>query len=200
MSTAAHFSLDHYEHMVEVGAFSGEFEKRLELLRGEIVMMSPIGPPHHNCLMLLTDWSYEVLPREKIAVSVQGPIRVPPSDSEPQPDLVWAVRRDYSKLHAEPHEILLLVEVADTSLETDRSEKLEIYAEAGIQEYWIVNLIEEQVEVYRNPAGRTYQERATYRGDAEIRPLAVPSAALQPSRLFGEWDSSAISPQFHADG
>src|SRR4051812_12050401 len=127
MRTIAHFSLDHYEHMVEVGAFSGEFEKRLELLRGEIVMMSPIGPRHHNCLILLTDWSYEVAPREKVVISVQGPIRIPAIDSEPQPDLVWSVRRDYSKIHAEPHEVALLVEVAETSLETDRGEKCEIY-------------------------------------------------------------------------
>jgi Uma2 family endonuclease len=185
MSTVAHFSLDHFEHMVEVGAFTGKFEKRLELLRGEIVMLSPIGPPHHNCLILLTDWSYEVVPREKFAISVQGPIRIPASDSEPQPDLVWVVRRDYSKVHAEPHEVLLLVEVADTSLETDRREKLEIYAEAGIQEYWIVNLIDEQIEVHRKPNGRTYHERSVYRGNAKISPLTLPSAILQPSRLFG---------------
>jgi len=70
MSTIAHFSLDHYELMVEVGAFSGSFEKRLALIRGEIVMMGPIGPGHHNCLILLTDWSYQVVPTAEIAVSV----------------------------------------------------------------------------------------------------------------------------------
>jgi Uma2 family endonuclease len=186
MSTVANFTLDHYEHMVEVGAFSGEFEKRVELLRGEIVSMSPIGPPHHQCVILLTDWSYEVVPRERIVISVQGPVRIPAGNSEPQPDLVWAVRRDYSKLHAEPHEIMLLVEVADTSLETDRTEKLEIYAEAGIQDYWIVNLIDEQIEVHRKPSGRTYQERKVYREKAAIQPLALPTATLKPSQLFGE--------------
>jgi Uma2 family endonuclease len=71
-------------------------------------------------------------------------------------------------------------------METDRREKLEIYAEAGIQEYWIVNLIDEQIEVYRKPSGPTYQEQSVYRGAAEVRPLALPSAVLQPSRLFGE--------------
>jgi hypothetical protein len=133
MSTVANFTLDHYEHMVEVGAFSGGFEKRVELLRGEIVSLSPIGPPHHQCVIVLTDWSYEVVPRDKMVICVQGPVRIPISDSEPEPDLVWAVRRDYSKLHAEPHEVLLLVEVADTSLDVDRGEKLEIYARRGFR-------------------------------------------------------------------
>jgi Uma2 family endonuclease len=185
MSTVASFTLDHYEHMVEVGAFSGEFEKRVELLRGEIVSMSPIGPPHHQCLILLTEWSYDVVPRQKMVVSVQAPIRIPPTESEPQPDLFWAVRRDYSTCHAEPREVMLLVEIADTSLETDRGEKLEIYAEAGIQEYWIVNLVDEQVEVHRKPSGRAYQERQVYRQNATINPLALPTATLRPSQLFG---------------
>jgi Uma2 family endonuclease len=185
MSAIASFTLDYYEHMVAVGAFSGEFAKRVELLRGEIVSRSPIGPPHHHCAILLTEWSYEVVPREKLVISVQGPVRIPASDSEPEPDLVWAVRRDYSKLHAEPHEVRLLVEVSDTSLAVDRGEKLEIYAEAGISEYWIVNLIDEQIEVYRDPQGRSYQEHSIHRGDVDVHPLALPAASLKPSHLFG---------------
>jgi Uma2 family endonuclease len=185
MSTVANFSLDHYEHMVAIGAFAVPFQKRVELIRGEIVAMSPIGPPHHHYLTLLTDWSYEIVPLANMAIRVQGLVRMPMSDSEPEPDLVWALRRDYSKLHPEPHEVLLLVEVADSSLEVDRGDKLGLYAEAGIADYWIVNLIDEQIEVYRRPSGRSYQESAVYRGDAAIHPLALPGAALHPSRLFG---------------
>jgi Uma2 family endonuclease len=184
MSTVAHFSLEQYEHMVEVGAFSGADEKRLELLRGEIREMSPIGFIHSQVVTLLTDWSYEVVPRERMVIRVQNPIRVLGSDSEPQPDLVWAQRRAAADHHPAPGDVLLLVEVADTSLQDDRGEKLEIYAEAGIADYWIVNLIGQQIEVYRNPSGRTFQEQSIYRGDAEIHPLALPMAALRPSRLF----------------
>ena len=184
MSTVASFSLKHYEHMVDVGAFTGEFQKRIELLGGEIVMMSPIGPEHHHCLMLLTDWSYQVVPLDKIAIGVQGPIRIPESDSEPEPDLLWLARRNFSNLHAEPHEVKLLVEVADTSLEADRTEKMSIYAEAGIPDYWIVNLVDKQIEVYRNPSGTSYQQRLTYQGDEATHPLALPQAKLTPSQLF----------------
>ncbi|MCE9546069.1 MAG: Uma2 family endonuclease [Planctomycetia bacterium] len=189
MSTIAHFSLDHYEHMIEVGAFSGEYKKHVELIRGEIVTMNPIGPSHSDVLTLLTDWSYQVVPLAKMAIRGQQPIRIPVSDSEPEPDLIWAIHHDdskryYSKRHPEPHEVLLLVEVADSSLEVDRGAKLGVYAEAGIGDYWIVNLIDEQIEVYRNPAGRSYQEKTIFRGDTPLQPLALSTATIQPSRLF----------------
>jgi Uma2 family endonuclease len=184
MITTAHFSLKHYEHMVAVGAFAGEFEKHVELLRGEIVTMSPIGPSHLVVVGRLNRWSYQVTPVETIEIVSQGPVRIPSSDSEPEPDLVWVIQRDYLNRHAEPHEVLLLVEVADSSLAADRGLKLEIYAEAGIAEYWIVNLIDQQIEVYRNPAGGDYQDKSIFRGDALLAPLALPSASLQPSWLL----------------
>jgi Uma2 family endonuclease len=184
MTGNVQFSLAHYEHMVAVGAFSGKFEKRLELLRGEIVRMNPIGPPHSQVLIRLMDWSYQVVPLAKMAVCGQGPIRVPASDSEPEPDLVWTVQGDFSNRLPEPHEVLLLVEVADTSLDIDRSVKLGIYAEAGIADYWIVNLIDEQIEVYRKPVGREYQDRSVFRGDTPVKPLALPTAAITPAQLF----------------
>jgi Uma2 family endonuclease len=185
MSTVAHFSLDHFEHMVEVGAFSGPYQKRLELIRGEIIEMTPIGTGHSNCVTLLTDWSYEVAPRERIMIRSQNPVRLPINDTEPQPDVVWVTRKDYSKIHPGPKDILLIIEVADSSLEFDRGEKLGIYAEAGILDYWIVNLIDEQIEVYRNPVGRKYQDSSDYRGDAEISPVSDLKAIFQPSHLFG---------------
>jgi len=184
MSTVTYFSLDHYEHMVALGAFSGEFEKNVELLRGEIITTNPIGPLHGDVQTLLLDWSIDVVPRSTIAIREQLPIRIPAGDSEPQPDLVWAVRRRYSQRHPEAHEVLLLVEVAESSLPVDRGVKLSVYAEAGIADYWIVNLIDQQIEVYRNPAGRDYQDRSIIRGVSSVSPLALPTATLQPSRLF----------------
>lgn len=179
------FSLDHYEHMVAVGAFSGEYEKNVELIRGEIVAMNPIGPPHGHIQTLLLDWSIQVVPLSTMAIREQLPIRVPVSGSEPQPDLVWAVRRDYSQRHPEPREVLLLVEVAESSLILDRGVKLGVYAEAKIADYWIVNLVDKQIEVYRTPVGREYQDKLIFRGDTPVSPLALPTASIQPSRLFG---------------
>ena len=183
MSTVAHFSLDHYEHMVEVGAFAGQFEKRVELIRGEIVQRTPINVAHANCVTILTEWSYQSADLNRMMIRVQNPIRIPANNSEPEPDVVWVNRKPYSR-HPEPADTLLLIEVADSSLDFDRNEKLEVYAESGIVEYWIVNLIDEQIEVYRNPKGHAYQEQTVHRGDAEIHPLVHPAATLRDSRLF----------------
>jgi Uma2 family endonuclease len=114
------------------------------------------------------------------------PIRIPATQAEPEPDLVWVRRTSTRERPPEPDQVALLIEVAESSLEYDRSIKLPAYAEAGIVDYWIVNLVDEQIDVYRKPSGRAYEEHSVYRGDAEIHPLALSIATLQPSRLFGE--------------
>ena len=181
----ARFSLEHYEHMVAVGAFDPPYNIPIELIQGELLMMSPVGPPHRHFLRLLTDWSYEVVPKDQIAVHIQSPIRIPSVRSEPEPDLVWTPRRDYLQQHPGPDDVLLLIEVSESSLAYDRQVKLPNYSLAGISDYWIVNLVDEQIEVYRNPLGRDYQDKSIHRGNVEIHPLALPTAALLPSRLFG---------------
>ena len=163
MSTIAHFTLAHYEHMVEVGSFSGPFRKRVELLRGEIVEMSPIGTEHAETIDRLMEWSISVTTKQPVRIRIQNPIRIPANDSEPEPDVAWVTRKNYSDRHPEPQETLMIVEVADTSLAVDRGEKLSVYAEAEIADYWIVNLLDRQIEVYRNPSGKTYQSSTIYR-------------------------------------
>lgn len=180
----AKFSLEHYEHMTRIGAFDPPFDIPVELMEGEIVMMSPIGEPHSQVVIALTEWSYEVLDRKRYVVRVQIPIRIPATQGEPEPDLVWVRRTRSREKPPEPDQVALLMEVAESSLAYDREVKLPTYALARIPEYWIVNLIDEQIEVYRNPSGRAYQDESVHRGDAEIHPLALPSATLQPSRLF----------------
>ncbi len=184
MSTVAHFSLEHYERMVALGAFEAPFRKRLELIRGEIVETSPIGSEHAFIIDQLTQWSIKATIDQPIWIRSQNPIRIPVSDSEPEPDLVWAVRRSYADRHPEPHEVLLVVEVADTLLPVDRGEKLTVYAEAGIPEYWIVNLLDRQIEVCRTPSGGTYKTSATHRGAEAVGPLALPEAKLVVASLF----------------
>lgn len=184
MATVAHFSLEHYERMVKLGAFDAPFRMRLELIRGEIVEMSPIGTEHSYIIDLLNNWSVRVTMDHSIWVRVQNPIRIPVSDSEPEPDVVWAARKNYADRHPEPQEVLLVIEVAESSLAFDRGDKLAVYAEAGIQEYWVVNLIDRQIEVHRDPSGKTYRTSTVHRGTEAASPLALPEAKLLPASLF----------------
>lgn len=182
----AKFSLEHYEHMIQVGAFDPPFDIPVELLEGEIVMMSPIGEPHSQAIIALNEWSYEVVDRKRFMIRVQMPIRIPVTQGEPEPDLVWVRRTSSRERPPEPDQVALLIEVAESSLAYDREVKLPNYSLAGINDYWIVNLIDGQIEVYRKPSGRIYQEQSIYQGDAEFRPLELPTATLRPSRLFGD--------------
>lgn len=180
----AKFSLEHFEHMVAVGAFDPPYDIPVELLHGEMVMMSPIGEPHSQAIIALNEWSYDVVDRKRFMIRVQMPIRIPTSQGEPEPDLAW-VRRDLrSDKPPLPQDVMLLIEVADSSLAYDRGPKLTAYAQAGITEYWIVNLIDEQIEVYRTPSQNMYQDRSFYRGKDSIQPLALPTTSLVPSRIF----------------
>jgi Uma2 family endonuclease len=186
MSTVANFTLEQYERMVEAGAFDGRLRQHVEFIRGEIREMNPIGSYHAQVLGDLTDWSYEVTPRNQIAIRVQTTLRIPLCNSAPEPDLIWVRRRDYSQKHPEPADVLLLVEVADTSLAEDRGEKRELYAEASIADYWIVNLIDQTIEVYRQPAGNTYQYSGVFLPGDAVSPLALPNATFAVCDLFAE--------------
>ncbi len=183
MSTAARFSLAQYDLMVEAGAFDGRHRQRVEFVRGEIREMTPMSARHACAIERLNAWSFESTPRAAVAVRIQCPARIPELESAPEPDVLWARKRDYSSQHPEPGDILLVVEVAESSLDYDTGEKAQLYAEAGIADYWVVNLIDDCVEVFRDPQPEGYQTHVTLRGDQEIRPLAFPDAVFTPSLL-----------------
>jgi Uma2 family endonuclease len=149
-------TVDEFERMGEAGIFHPD--DRLELIEGEIVEMSPIGSPHAACVDALALLFSEIA-RRRFIVRVQSPIRL--NDfSEPQPDVTLLRWRDdfYRGAHPTPADVLLVVEVADTTVETDRKVKVPLYARAGIPEAWIVNLPGERIEIYSDPEGKTYRQ------------------------------------------
>lgn len=182
----ATYTLDHYEHMVACGAFAPPFDIPVEFLRGDIIMMSPIGEPHSLAVTRLTEWSYAVVDLRRVMIRTQMPIRIPKQNSEPEPDLAWVRRESVGEKPPEPKDVLLLIEVADSSLAYDRGSKLADYAQASIQDYWIVNLIDQQVEVYRQPQGMEYVEKQALRGDDAVSPLALPSVTITASELLAK--------------
>lgn len=184
MSTIASFTIEQYERMVEAGAFDGRLRQHVEFIHGEIREMNPIGSFRAQVLSDLTDWSYEVAPRKDFGIRVQTTLRMPLQNSAPEPDLIWVRRRNYASQHPEPKDVLLVIEVAESSLDLDRGEKLEIYAEAGISDYWIVNLVDLTIEVHRRPSGRGYLSAQKLGAGEVISPVALPTAQLAVDYIF----------------
>ncbi len=175
------FTVEEYHRMGEAGLFE---EQRVELLEGNIVDMSPIHAGHAGMVNLLAHMLRQQLGSAYI-LTVQNPVSLDRL-SEPQPDLaILRYRPDYyQKEHPEPKDVLLLIEVADTSLDKDRQVKLPLYARAGIPEGWIVNLPEQQLECYTGPTGDGYARRTDYRaGDRPDHPLL---GELEVARIFAE--------------
>jgi Uma2 family endonuclease len=177
------FTVEQYERMIETGILT-KYD-RVELIGGEIVEMSPIGNHHAACVARLTELLGEKLARGAI-VWVQSPIVLSP-DSRPQPDVVLLKRRDdfYAQATPRPSDVLLLIEVSDTTLKYDRQIKAPLYAGAGIEELWLVNLQDEEVEIHARPSGGEYQlVRRAGRGEA-INSESVSGLALEVDAVLG---------------
>ncbi len=175
------FTRREYHRMGDAGIFRpGE---RVELIRGEIVEMSPIGSRHIAFVNNLNQLLVMRLAGRAV-VSVQNPVALD-EQSEPEPDLA-VLRRRANYKHAEPatEDVLLLIEVADTSLRYDRSVKLRLYAETGIPEYWVIDASAELIEVHRGPGPDGYAETQQLSGDAVIAPVAFPDVALPLPDIF----------------
>lgn len=163
-------TLDEYERMCAAGAFAPE--ARIELVRGAIVDMPPTGPEHESRVARLTRL-FDRLVGDAALVWPQGnAVRLPHSQSRPQPDLTVLRWRDdfYSGQRPGAEDVILLVEVSDSSLKYDQGVKRALYAEAGIAEYWVVNLADSVVEVYTHPGEGTYTSVRTARR-GEMLPL-----------------------------
>jgi Uma2 family endonuclease len=167
-----------YDRLVEGGEFDRE---RVELVRGVIVTMSPIGSRHAEVVARLTRLLVRGV-EDLAVVRVQSPLAVA-SDSEPEPDLAVVPPGDYSDGH--PERALLVIEVADTSLDYDRTDKARLYAEADIDEYWIVSLVDDTIEVHRRgrPDGH-WEEIATAHRGVSVTPLAFADLAVAVDELL----------------
>lgn len=167
-------TLDEYHRLIEIDFFGTD--ERVELIEGYLHPMSPRRPRHAACLSRVQRLFYTCVGAACVIRS-QDPITLPDANSEPEPDLVLARPRpdDYADRHPYPSEILLVVEIADSSLAFDRETKAVLYAAAGIPEYWIVNLVADQVEVYRNPLAF-----ASRSGEYRTRAVAHPGDTITP--------------------
>ena len=179
--TPRRFTVDEYYKMAEAGIL--DWEERVELLNGEIVEMSPIGDKHAFTVDELVNVLIPLL-AGRARVRSQNPVRLS-SGAEPEPDVaLLRLREDlYASGHPGPDDVLLLIEVADTSLDRDRDVKLSLYAAAGIPEFWIANIPDGTVEVYTDPSDGEYRTRRVFGAEDDISPSAFPDVTLQVSRI-----------------
>jgi len=185
VNTLTYLGLAGYDRMVGAGAFDSGPMRRVELIRGEIRQMTPIGPEHEEVVERLTEWSYQHLPRDVARVRVQDSIGLPALESAPEPDISWVVRRNYSRSRPTANDVLLVVEVARSSLTYDTGEKADLYAAAGIKDYWVVDADARLVEVHRDPQDGKYRNLTIFTGQSPVCPLSFPKIALLPDTL---WD------------
>lgn len=178
------FTSDEVHRMMEIGILPEE--SGWELINGEIIHRMTIGSKHAGTLKRISAILFALLEGEFI-IGVQDPIKIN-QRNEPEPDIsILKMREDfYIEHHPQPSDVLLVIEVSDSTLKFDRETKKRIYAEAGIVEYWLVNLEENTLEVYTKPKGENYFEMKVYgRGDA-VRSKNIEKLKLNVSEIIPE--------------
>ncbi len=176
------FTIEQYHEMIEGGIFAED--EPIELIHGEIVQKMPIGNPHAAAVNRLTRVLSKRL-EEKWMVSVQNPLLI--EDSEPEPDVAILTFCDdlYASRRPVAADAQLLIEVSDPSLAYDREIKGPVYAQAGIGEYWIVNLTNDTIEIYRDPqADGRYATVNTLRSGDTLKPIAIAGLAITVDEIL----------------
>jgi len=180
------FTVDSYQRLAELGVLREN--DRVELIAGQVVEMSPIGDRHASCVRRLNQLFSQSLFGAAI-VDVQNPVVLGEHDA-PQPDVVLLKpRSDAYRRHPRGADILLVVEVADSTLVYDRDIKMPLYARAGIPEAWVIDLAADRIDVYRDPvAGQYASSRTASRGDV-LTPLQLANVALAVGEILGSTGS-----------
>ncbi len=177
---------EEYYKMGEQGFFQ---DRRVELIEGEVIEMSPVYAPHVTSVMATTEILREVFGKGWL-IREEKPLGLG-INSDPEPDVVVVAgkRGDFKDAH--PTTAALIIEVADSSLSYDRTYKASLYAKAGITDYWIVNLQERQIEVYRRPMvdanarfGFSYADKMIFKEGDSVKPLVKPKAAIAVADLL----------------
>ena len=181
--TKRRFTVSEYHQMAHVGILTED--DRVELIDGEIVVMTPIGHRHaasvNRCNRLLSRCV-----EDAAVVSIQNPVRLD-EHNEPQPDVALLRPRPdfYASGHPTPADVLLIIEVADTSVEADRQVKLPLYARGGIPEAWLVDLQLDVITIYRDPTPDGYRTSWTVGRGEWIAPLAFPKCTIAVTDILG---------------
>ncbi|MFB2935019.1 Uma2 family endonuclease [Aerosakkonemataceae cyanobacterium BLCC-F154] len=176
------FTVTQYHKMIEAGILKED--ERIELIRGEIIEINPVSSRHAACVSRLTQLFLFRL-SQSVIVSCQNPVEL--DDSELLPDISLLRRKAdfYESGHPQPQDILLLVEVADTTVESDREIKIPLYAENGIIEVWLIDINEQSIEVYRQPSPKGYQNIQKFMRGENLSILAFSEIIISVDEVLG---------------
>jgi Uma2 family endonuclease len=182
MSTMAKIKGTEFDAMVERGAFDCIGPKKVELIRGELRFMNPAGPLHDDLIDYLNRWSVNATNQGAANIRVQCGFIC--DDNRPEPDILWLQPRRYGRVKPTAKDVLLLIEVADRSLANDLQEKAEIYAHAGVLEYWVVDVHSSRIHVMSEVVEGLYRRIEIVASPNSLAPQCLPVAKLDTKQLF----------------
>lgn len=177
------FTIDEYYRMAEVGILSPD--ERTELLDGEIILMAPIGSKHAFCVDFFNDQTTVPVVKEHALVRIQNPVFFN-DGTEVQPDIALVRRTSYADSHPRPEDVLLLIEVSDTTIGKDRHEKMPLYARLGIPEAWLADVNAKVVDIYTEPRDGVYTNVRRVGMDGTLSPNAFPDVMIAVRDVF-QW-------------
>ena len=177
------FTVDDYHRLGELGILHED--DRVELIDGQVVEMTPIGPRHGGCVKQLARLLYRCA-GDAVILGIQDPL-ILGRHAEPQPDIAVLKPRPegYRTRHPTANDVMLVIEVADTSVAYDSSVKIPLYAAAGVPEAWLVDLRSERIAAYRNPTGGSYAEVKSLSRGTTITALKLPQVTLSVDQILG---------------
>lgn len=186
MSVSSKITGPEFDSMVERGAFNGIGPRKIELIRGELRFMNPAGPIHDDYIEYLNRWSTEQTTASEASVRVQCGFVC--DNNRPEPDVLWLKPRRYGRTRPTAADVLLLIEVSDSSIVLDLQEKADLYAESGVAEYWVIDIPASRIHVMTQSDGKHYRKIEIVLPPIPLAPNCHPKATLNTSELFAVKD------------
>lgn len=189
MNSTAPLTLDQFEQLIEADAFHPRSTARVELIYGRMLATGCLEWEVEDAICCLANrWLRNRPLPANVWVQIKAPIAMPDQENMPEPDMTLIAELDGPIRRPVTNDVFLLIEVAlgRLSLSFVRGEKAGLYATAGIEDYWIVNLVDKCVEVHRGPRNGRYQSVESFSSGFEVRPLAFPELVLPVALLFGQ--------------
>ena len=182
MSISSKLTGAEFDSMVDRGAIDGLRPRKIELIRGELQFRNPAGPVHDDYIDYLTRWSVENTKSMDANIRVQCGFVC--DDNRPEPDILWLKPKRYGATRPTAADVMLLIEVSDSSLANDLQIKADIYAESGVAEYWVVDIPASRIHVMTKSDGRHYRSIEIVVPPSPLSPMCKPDAILDTAALF----------------